>query len=529
MDDVTFTQADPELISALADIVGADNILTDDATRAYYSQDVYDVADPVAAVIRPGDKQELARAVGCITGAGYDAIPRGGGMSYTSGYLPIHRGSVMVDLGRLNRILEINAEDMYITVEAGCTWHTIREATKDLGVRPAMWGPLSGQRATVGGGLSQISMFFGSGQHGTTADIALSLDVVLADGTIVTTGSAAQKNAKPFYRNYGPDLTGLFLGDTGAMGIKAQATLRLVRTPAAQRYLSLAFDEYPQMLRTMSEIARAGVASECFGMDPALQRQRMQRASIQQDLKALKGVVSSGGSLMSGLKDAAKVAVTGRRFMDDVRYSVHYIIEGIDDASADAAFGVALAIGKKEGREIEPAIPRVLHGTPFMEMTSMVGPQGERWVPTHGVMPHSLAVPIMDAIDALWRETAEDCARLDITVGHLFTSIRNNAIIIEPVFYWPEPRHRLIDDVLGPVFVSKLKNFPPNPEARAFVIYLRKRLCDILRDMGAIHFQIGKAYPYEAGLKAESWRLLNSVKDMLDPGRHINPGSLGLK
>ena len=103
--------------------------------------------------------------------------------------------------------------------------------SKATGMRTGYWGPLSGVNATIGGALSQNSAFFGSALHGTVADSVLGVTVVLANGEIVTTGSGARNGAAPFTRHGGPDLTGIFLGDNGAFGVKVAATLRLLPRP----------------------------------------------------------------------------------------------------------------------------------------------------------------------------------------------------------------------------------------------------------------------------------------------------------
>lgn len=148
----------------------------------------------------------------------------------------------------------------------------------------------------------------------------------MADGTLLRTG-------KPFCRHHGPDLTGLFLGDTGAFGIKVRATPRLIRVPAAARYASFAFDTHRALAAAMTEIARRGLAAECFGMDPVLQRQRMKRESLKKDVEALKGVVTSARGLGRGVQEAVKVAVAGRRFLDEVEYSLHLVVENRDAAA----------------------------------------------------------------------------------------------------------------------------------------------------------------------------------------------------
>ena len=150
---------------------------------------------------------------------GVAVVPRGGGMSYTKGYLPAKANSIVVDTRRMNAILELAPDDGYVTVEAGCTWAKLNEALEASGMRPGYWGPLSGVNATVGGALSQNSAFFGSALNGTVADSVLGVTVLLANGEIVTTGSEPARARSPSPVG-GPDLTGMFLGDNGAFGIK---------------------------------------------------------------------------------------------------------------------------------------------------------------------------------------------------------------------------------------------------------------------------------------------------------------------
>ncbi len=111
------------------------------------------VGQVAGAVARPGSTEELAAALKAIAPAGLPIVPRGGGMSYTDGYLPRQPDSIMVDLLRLNRVLEVNPEDCYVTVEAGATWKELCDALEPHGVRTPYFGPLSGLRATIGGAL----------------------------------------------------------------------------------------------------------------------------------------------------------------------------------------------------------------------------------------------------------------------------------------------------------------------------------------------------------------------------------------
>ena len=106
-------------------------------------------------------------------------------MSYTQGYQPSRSDSMLIDLRRMDQILEINAEDMLVRVEAGGPWKKLFEALQAANCRTPYFGPLSGMYATIGGALSQNSLFLGSGLYNTVAESALGLKGVIADGSVL--------------------------------------------------------------------------------------------------------------------------------------------------------------------------------------------------------------------------------------------------------------------------------------------------------------------------------------------------------
>ncbi|KAA0209305.1 MAG: FAD-binding oxidoreductase, partial [Proteobacteria bacterium] len=111
------------LIEELGRAIGRDQVLTDPAEREFHAMDVYNALELPLAVVRPGSTAELQAVVRLAAAAGVALVPRGGGASYTDGYLPATPNSLLVDTSRLNRIIEINTEDMYVTAEPGVTWH----------------------------------------------------------------------------------------------------------------------------------------------------------------------------------------------------------------------------------------------------------------------------------------------------------------------------------------------------------------------------------------------------------------------
>lgn len=517
-------------IDALAALLGTENVVVDAGECSFYSTDVYRRADVDAEiVIRPGSVEELAAAVRLCTEAGLAVIPRGGGLSYTGGFLPTRAGSVIVDMLRLDRVIEVNALDMYITVECGATWKTLYETLKPLGLRTPYFGPMSGFASTVGGALSQGSIFLGSTEYGTTADSVLGLDVVLADGSTVTTGSAGGINtAGPFFRNYGPDLTGLFLHDAGALGLKARATLRLLTAPEHNGAVSFTFGNHADLLAAQSEIARRGLSAECYGADPYIWGMRLWDNDIVRDVKRFVGVVTSGRTMLGGIKDAVRIAVTGRQALKDVEFAMNIAVDGRCQEAIDHALMEIRKIAGVRGTEVESTVPRAVRGAPFLPPNDILGPKGQRWAPSHGIAPHSRIQALADDLIAFFGERADLFARHEIEWGYVTFAISTNAILIEPMIYWPGAREAYHERMIQSSHLAKLPVLGADDATAAVIKQLRSDLTAFWMEHGCAHLQIGKTYRYLENRQPEVRSLLESLKAAVDPRGLVNPGALGL-
>ena len=517
-------------LGSLEQILGSDNVSSDEKARELYSQDIWTKGKTADFVISPQNTAQLSEAVKIAARGNLRLNPRGAGMSYTKSYIPSKDKTGILDFSRMDEILEINAEDMYVTVQAGCTWKTLYDALKPLGLRTPFWGPLSGLSSTIGGGLSQNNAFFGAGIYGTTSESITSMTVVLADGTIVKTGTAGTKGAKPFYRFYGPDLTGLFMGDSGALAYKAEATFRLMPLPAAEACASFEYESRQSWTEAQVEMGRLGLACELFGFDPNLQAGRMKRASLAADVKSLTNVITKQkGGVLKGLKEGAKVALAGRNFMDDVAYSVHFIVEGHSGAEVSAKIKTLKTIALRHGgKEIENSIPKVIRANPFTPLNNILGPQGERWAPLHGIVAMSDGVECLAEIEALIENMNDELERFNISTGYLLCTMSTNGFLIEPVFTWPEEIWPIHEQTMEPNVLKRLRRFEKNPEATKFVTQARQGILDIFSKYGAAHFQIGRLYPYREHREDSAWEMLEHIKSLLDPDRVINAGSLGL-
>ena len=517
------------LIERLATAVGESAVSRDPGRCEYLAEDIFTRELPAGAVVRPGSREALAEAVRETVDAGHAVVVRGGGMSYSLGYVPAEPDSVLIDMRGLNQVLEINREDMYVTVEAGTTWRDLHLALEDIGLRTPYWGTLSGIHATVGGSLSQNSIFWGSGRYGSAAESVLGMDVVLADGSVLKTGSAGMANALPFFRHHGPDLTGLFCGDCGVLGVKAAVTLRLLPRYQGRAFGAFAFDDHRATLAAMAEVSRRDLAMECFGFDPFLQRQRMRRESLAGDAKRLMGVMKSAGGVGRALAEGARVAAAGRGFMDDVQWSFSTMIEERSaEAAAQGLAAVREIAAEHGGRELPDSIPRVLRANPFGPLNNVIGPDGERWAPVHGILPHSRAVAALEAIQALLHDEAERLEEHRIGIGHLLATVRTNSTVLEPVFFWPDALEEIHRRTVEPQHLRRVGRFPENLPARAAVHEIRAAIIHLFTDLGAAHLQLGKSYLYRDGLRPANWKLIQALKRQLDPTGRLNPGALGL-
>lgn len=512
----------------LAEALGSEAVETDPKALAFYSNDIFwQLRVAPVAVVTPSTIDEVIEAVRICAAANAPIIPRGGGMSYSRGYLAESEGAVLFDMRRLGAIREINAESLYVTVEAGCTWATLNEALSPLGLRTGYWGPLSGLNATVGGALSQNSAFFGSTVNGTVAEAVLGVEAVLADGTRITTGSGMFREAKPFTREGGPDFSGLFLGDSGSFGLKVAATLRLHPEPRNHGYHSFGFASLAAMGRAQVELARAKVVTEGFGIDRTKAEHSASVNKVSDALRTLGNVAKASGSILQGARNVIGVAAAGTSFLKAHPYTLHLVVEGRDPGERDRASQIVQSICAREGIEIENSIPKVMRSKPFGPLRGMLGRDGERWVPIHGIFPLGEAEQVIAANEAFFAEREEALAKQGIIVS-IMTMTVGSEFFIEPAFYWEDeitPLHRatLGDDVVG-----KWLPRPADGARRLAVVELRRDCQKLYASLGGINWQIARDYPYRERIAPDTWRFVEAVKRAVDPKGLMNPGALGL-
>lgn len=515
-------------IGELQSIAGSDGVMTEERARTLYSTDIFRPADVLPlAVVRPTSVDQLGEVVRLCVKHGVALVPRGGGASYTDGYLPVVDPSITIDTGGLDRICEINEQDMYVTVEPGVTWKQLNEALAEKNLRTPFWGPFSGFAATVGGSLSQNSVNYGTGLYGTSGESVLSFEIITGTGEILKTGSAANEFGVPHYRCNGPDLTGLFTGDCGALGIKARITMRLMQREAAVTSCSFGFQAFDDFIAATIAIGRLGIVSDHFGMDPRLQRGTLDRMVTTDAIQAALSVLKTSDNIVSGLYTVAKMGLAGRRFLKKASWMAHFTVEGSNRNEARAKLRTVRRIASQYGAELANTVPTVIRANPFMPLTPMVGPRGERWKPTHGILPFSRVAEFNEAFDK-WREGHQaEMDRLNVFMTKMFMTVGTNAFLFEPTFLWQDQLTIVHEAFLPEEFRKNLPVYEDSPEGRALVKQMKSELVELFHQFGASHLQIGKDYPFLRNRHPATAALLRDLKKRLDPDNLMNPGALG--
>ena len=176
------------------------------------------------AVVFPGSAAEVAAIVRLANEHRFPVVPRGAGTGRSGGSVPIAGGVVLV-LTRLNRILEISRPDLVAVVEPGVILTRLKQAVEAEGLYYPP-DPASADFCTIGGNVAECAGGAVAVQYGVTRDYVLGLEVVLPTGELITAGTRTMKGV------VGYDLTRLFLGSEGTLGVITRITLRLVAKPA---------------------------------------------------------------------------------------------------------------------------------------------------------------------------------------------------------------------------------------------------------------------------------------------------------
>jgi D-lactate dehydrogenase (cytochrome) len=507
-----------DLLDDFRRVLGADRVITAESERDYFAHDLFfwdDVATPLA-VLRPSERAQVPEIVRLAAAHDLALFSRGGGMSYTNAYGPTTARSVVLDLSALNRVLAVDPVNRFVAVEAGCTWAEVAKALAPHNMVVDFAAPLSGSHSTVGGALAQN---IPGGMQGV-----LGLEVVRANGDVLRTGSwAARTHAKPFVRAYGPDLTGLFLGDNGTLGVKTAAAMHLKHRARAQAFASFAFESYADMAATMIELSPFDFITRRTGLDPH-ESQSIAKVSFKDAIAAAAKMAGQERGLTGGLKAMAELASGGLNFMDGVGWSMHLKVESHSERAAEDGIAIVRKICAKRGREFPAILPRAREAVGF-SIRKFLGKDGERWIATSSLWPLARAVEVAEATEAFFAGHKAEMERHGVIHSYV-TNFGQHYFLSEPCFYWRDALSELHLRALAPDEAAKFRALGGEGATRDFVRALRLKLRDLFFDLGAIHVQIGGFYKFRDAVEPATWQLLTDLKRALDPGQRLNPGKL---
>ncbi|RLI50925.1 MAG: hypothetical protein DRP09_19655, partial [Candidatus Thorarchaeota archaeon] len=213
----------------LIDVVGERRVTDKDFDLVAYSRDLSPAQQKLPThVVLPESREEIQQILRIANEHDVPVYIRGGGTSHWDAYLAQEPG-IMLDMGRMNKIVDINERDLVATVQPNCTWAKLDSALREKGLT-YLCSEAGGPAMTVGGSIMKA----GSGPHSTAKfgfhgnQDVVTLEMVLPNGDIVQTGSAAWPSAGKFERQcLGPDLAGMFIGAEGILGVCTELSVRI--------------------------------------------------------------------------------------------------------------------------------------------------------------------------------------------------------------------------------------------------------------------------------------------------------------
>ncbi len=204
---------------------------------------------PPAAVVFAESTADVADAIRLAAQHKVPVIPFGVGSSL-EGHLLAVQGGISLDVGRMSRVLSINAEDLTVTVQPGVTRKAVNEAVKSEGlffpIDPGADASIGGMAATRASGTNAV-------RYGTMRENVLALEVVTAQGNVIRTGTRAKKSSA------GYDLTRLMVGSEGTLGVMTEITLKLYPLPEAVSAATCSFPSIEAAVRTTIQVIQMGI------------------------------------------------------------------------------------------------------------------------------------------------------------------------------------------------------------------------------------------------------------------------------
>lgn len=250
---VSYAGINDDIRGAFEQIVGEKNVSSAMVVREQHGKDEsHHKCQPADLVVWPTNKEEVIQVAKLCNDNCIPLIPFGSGTGLEGGVVP-KKGGVSVDMTKMNEILEVNAEDFDVTVQAGVTRNQLNNYVRDTG----LWFPVDpGADASLGGMASTSASGTNAVRYGTMRENVMNLEVVLPDGRVVNTAGEGRRTRKT---SAGYNLTNLFVGSEGTLGIITKVTLRLYGIPESTASGVSSFSDVKSAVDAVVEILQSGI------------------------------------------------------------------------------------------------------------------------------------------------------------------------------------------------------------------------------------------------------------------------------
>lgn len=242
---------DEAVVKELKALVGSENVSTSRTDRITHSYDATQKQYLPDAVVYVQSAEEVSNVMKLADKGKISVFPRGAGSGFSGGSLPVTGGIVLV-LTRMDRILSIDDENLIAEVEPGVVTAELQRQVERLGLFYPP-DPASKEFSTLGGNVAECAGGPRCVKYGVTKDYILGLEVVLPNGEIIKTGGRTLKNV------VGYDLTKLFVGSEGTLGIVTKIILKLLPKPAAKKTMLVQFETIDGAAKSVSAIIGAKI------------------------------------------------------------------------------------------------------------------------------------------------------------------------------------------------------------------------------------------------------------------------------
>lgn len=456
---------DAKIIESLKAIVGEDNFTDALIDLVSFSYDSSGLSQRPQAAVWAQSKDQVAAVLKLANAHRISITPRGAGTALTGSAVPA-KGGIVLDLSRMNKILAISIEDRQVMVQPGVVFDDLNRA---LAVSGFFFppNPASGKVATIGGNVATNAGGVKGAKYGTTRDYVLDLEVVLADGSILHTGSKTMKCVS------GYDLTRLFVGSEGTLGVVTEITLKIDPLPKASVTCTATFESLPQAGTAVGAIMRSGIIPSVLEL--------MDSSSLR--------AVNQATDLDLPEVAAMLLVETDGYTQHDVDWQMGVIIEALEN---NGAVKVARASTAEEAEKLWAA-RKAIYGV----ITRL----------NYNVLAEDIVVPISKVSDMLEAITmmGERSGLLIATVAHAG------------------------DGNIHPQFVFD----GTNPEEVKKVKQVEGELYKLAIELGGTltgEHGVGMSKAGYMGLEHDPtfMKVMNGLKAFFDPNAILNPGKLGL-